>query len=434
MRLYKMELYKICSKKLFLFSAAAAFSILLLYMYSYVESSTTTINGVKYTGYQAIKMDRQITAKYSGVLTDEKIRDIVENYGFPSGVEERHYGFVDSNYLNTFIMEFFSDGYFQGYDNYQVATRTYPIAETELGQASAAVGKPLQLEYTYGWQIFYDILSIGALLGMVLILLSLSPVYADESYQNTQQLLFTTKEGKQKDIAAKIAAGMTVAVGIFAVIVLLDFLYVASFYGLNGGDCFSCQIIGDEFLSAYHNYQNCSTWGGMYYIVYYIFECFLGFVEVAAVSLYFSSHCKSPFQAIILSVMCLFVPVFLNLLGRDNFRGIVFLLSQLSILLFPGIALMSLVPDTLHPMVYRIGKVLCCVLPMLVGQYFRYWFPFYYSVPVLLFANGVVRDLDFIKYHEGFSWVRQGVFGFVIAVSVLYLICSWQKYKNSYSS
>ena len=69
MRLYKMELYKICSKKLFLFSAAAAFSILLLYMYSYVESSTTTINGVKYTGYQAIKMDRQITAKYSGVLT-----------------------------------------------------------------------------------------------------------------------------------------------------------------------------------------------------------------------------------------------------------------------------------------------------------------------------------------------------------------------------
>ncbi len=158
----------------------------------------------------------------------------------------------------------------------------------------------------------------------------------------------------------------------------------------------------------------------MYYILYCIFENFLGVVEVAAVSLYFSSHCKSPFQAIILSVMCLFVPVFLNLLGRDNFRGIVFLLSQLSILLFPGIALMSLVPDTLHP--------------MLVGQYFRYWFPFYYSVPVLLFSNGVVRDLDFIKYHEGFSWVRQGVFGFVIAVSVLYLICSWQKYKNSYSS
>lgn len=431
MRLYKLELYKICSKKLFLFSAAAVFSILVLYMYSYIMDYNTTINGVKYTGFQAIKMDQQITAKYSGVLTDEKITDIVKNYGFPSGVEESYYGFLDSNYLNTFVMKYFSDGYFRGYDNYQVATHTYPIAETELGQASAAIGKPLQLEYTYGWQIFYDILGIGALLGMVLILLSLAPVYADESCQNTQQLLFTTKEGTQKDIAARIAAGMTVAVGIFAVIVLLDFLYAACIYGLSGGDCFSCQTIDEEFISAYNNYQNCSTWGNMYYILYYIFECFLGVVEVAAVSLYFSSHCKSPFQAIILSVMCLFVPVFLNLLGRDNLRGIVFQLSQLSILLFPGIALMSLVPDTLHPMLYRIGKVLCCVLPMLIGQYFRHRFPFYYSVPLLLFVNGAVKDLDFLKYREGFSWVRQGVFGFVIAVSVLYLICSWQKYKNS---
>ena len=158
-------------------------------------------------------MDQQITARFSGVLTDEKITEIVDQYGFPSGVEDRYNKFVDSNYLNTYIMKYFSDGYFHGYDNYRVATCTYPIAETELGQASAAVGKPLQLEYTYGWQVFYDVLGIECLLGMILLLLSLSPVYADESYQNTQHLLFTTKEGKHKDIVAKIAAGMTVAAG-----------------------------------------------------------------------------------------------------------------------------------------------------------------------------------------------------------------------------
>ena len=54
MRLYKMELYKICSKKLFLFSAAASLAILLLYMYSAVIDRTTTINGVKYSGFQAV--------------------------------------------------------------------------------------------------------------------------------------------------------------------------------------------------------------------------------------------------------------------------------------------------------------------------------------------------------------------------------------------
>lgn len=34
MRLYKMELYKICSRKLFLFSVTAALMILLLFMYT----------------------------------------------------------------------------------------------------------------------------------------------------------------------------------------------------------------------------------------------------------------------------------------------------------------------------------------------------------------------------------------------------------------
>ena len=120
MRLYIMELYKICSKKLFLFSAAAALSILLLYMYSCIMDSNTTVNGVKYTGFQAIKMDQQITARFSGVLTDEKITEIVDQYGFPSGVEDRYNKFVDSNYLNTYIMKYFSDGYFHGYDNYRV--------------------------------------------------------------------------------------------------------------------------------------------------------------------------------------------------------------------------------------------------------------------------------------------------------------------------
>ena len=255
MRLYKMELYKICSKKLFLFSAAASLAILLLYMYSAVIDRTTTINGVKYSGFQAVKMDQQITAEFSGELTDEKLTRIVEKYGFPSGVEERHYGFLDSNYLNDFVMEYFSDGYFRGYDDYQVATRTYPIAETVLGQASAATGKPLQLEYTYGWQVFYDVLGIGCILGMALMLLSLSPVYADESWQNTRHLLFTTKEGKHRDIAAKIAAGMTAAVSIFVVIVLVDFLFVACIYGLRGGDCFSGQVLAEEFISQYNEYH-----------------------------------------------------------------------------------------------------------------------------------------------------------------------------------
>ena len=39
MRLYKIELYKICSKKMFIYSALASLAILLLYFWSYVIST-----------------------------------------------------------------------------------------------------------------------------------------------------------------------------------------------------------------------------------------------------------------------------------------------------------------------------------------------------------------------------------------------------------
>lgn len=104
MRLYKMELYKICSKKLFICSAIAALTIIILYAGIFVVGAETTINGVKYTGLEAVKMDRKITEEWKGVLTDEKVAQIVERYGFPSGVSENYNYFLDRNFLNNFVM------------------------------------------------------------------------------------------------------------------------------------------------------------------------------------------------------------------------------------------------------------------------------------------------------------------------------------------
>ena len=139
-----MELYKICSKKLFLFSVLASLAIFLLYFWSHVIGAESTINGVKYTGYQAVKMDREITEAFQGALTDEKVAQIVEKYGFPSGVSEHVNTFLDKNYLNDFVMHGFSDGYFHGINDYHVGTCVYPIAETELGKVSEEHTSELQ--------------------------------------------------------------------------------------------------------------------------------------------------------------------------------------------------------------------------------------------------------------------------------------------------
>lgn len=427
MRLYKMELYKICSRKLFLFSSAAALIILLLLMYTLAVDNYAMINGVAYEGLQAVQINREITEEFKGVLTDEKVTAIAEKYGFPNGVRENYGNFLYRNYLNEFIMRGFSDGYFHAYDNYKVATHTNPIAETDFGKASVATGKPLLLEYTYGWEVFHAVLGIGFVLGMVFLLLTLSPIYSEENYNNTRQILFTTKEGQRKDIAAKIAAGITIAVGVFAVIVLLDFLFVWSVFGLDGLDCFISQVLENAYVWDWNGYHNTSTWSVQKYLAFYLLQGFFGMIEAAALSLYFSAHCNSPFQSIVASTIGLVLPVFLNMIGRDNFRGIIFQVSQLIILLLPGIALMCLVPDTLNKTVVRIIKVLCCVLPALIGRFFRHVFPFYYTVPFMLIMNGA-SELDFMQVR--FPWIWPGIFLFVTVVIIVYLVCSWRKYQE----
>ncbi len=427
MRLYKMELYKICSRKLFLFSVTAALMILLLFMYTLAVDNYAMVNGVEYEGLRAVQINRTITEEFKGTLTDEKVTAIAEKYGFPNGVRENYGQFLYRNYLNEFIMKGFSDGYFRAYDNYKVATHTNPIAETDFGKASAATGKPLLLEYTYGWEVFHAVLGIGLTLGMVFILLTLSPIYSEETYNNTQQILFTTKEGQQKDIAAKIAAGMTIAVSVFVVIVLLDFLFVWSVFGLDGLDCFISQVLENAYVWDWNGYHNTSTWSVQKYLSFYLLQGFLGMIEAAALSLYFSAHCNSPFQSIVASTIGLVLPVFLNVIGQDNFRGVIFQASQLIILLLLGIALMCLVPDTWNKTVVRIGKILCCVLPVLIGRFFRHVFPFYYTIPFMLIMNGA-SELDFMQVH--FPWIWWGIFLFVTVVTILYIVCSWRKYKE----
>lgn len=426
MRLYKMELYKICSKKLFLFSALASLVILLLYFHSFVTGADSTINGVQYRGYQAVRMDRAITEEFKGELTDEKVTQIIDKYGFPSGVSENCNVFLDRNYLNDFVMREFSDGYFRGWDDYHVGTCTYPIAETELGKAGAATGKMLILEYSYGWKVFTEVLELGCMLGMVLILLAISPVFSEEGYMNTQQILFTTKEGKAKDIAAKIAAGMTVVIAVCAIVIILDLILVGVVFGLDGRNCLYSQVM-EEFVREWNHYNNTSTRYMEDFIRLAVATCFLGMIEAAAISLYFSAHCNSPFHSVITSALCLVMPMILNILGRGDFSGILFIMSQMFDIFLLGIAVMCLVPDIPNKAVLFGAKVLCCVLPLSAGLCFRRIFPFYYTIPGVLVMFGVA-DLDIFVLR--YPWIREQVFLFAFVASVIFIVCSWKKYRG----
>ncbi|MDE7416606.1 MAG: hypothetical protein K2N44_09955 [Lachnospiraceae bacterium] len=426
MRLYRMELYKICSKKLFVFSALASLALLLLFFWSHVIDRESTINGVKYTGYQAVQMDREITVEFQGELTDQKVTQIVEKYGFPNGVSENHNVFLYRNYLNDFVMHGFSDGYFHDWEDYQEGTCTYPIADMDLGKASAATGKTLLLEYSYGWLVFTEVLQTGCVIGMALIMLALSPVFSEETYVNTRQILFTTKEGKSNDVIAKIAAGMTVAIGVYAVIVLLDFVLVWGVFGLEGLNCFYSQVMEEwKWISDRNNYHNASTDYMGEFIRYFLFTCFLGMTETGAISLYFSAHCKSSFQSVIATAMSFLVPLLLFMLS--SVKGVLFVICNMFVLILPGIAIMCFVPAITNKIYSFTAKSVCCAFPVAVGYFLRGKFLFYVALPVWL----VMRDMysDMRLWGTLYPWMQDAVFGFAAALSVIFIVCSWKKYR-----
>lgn len=88
MRLYKMELYKLCHKKSFVAGLLFILLIGCFFFYEDVKVQRCVVNGVEYTGFQAIRANRQITEEFQGVLTDDTVEQIIEKYGFPSGTPD----------------------------------------------------------------------------------------------------------------------------------------------------------------------------------------------------------------------------------------------------------------------------------------------------------------------------------------------------------
>ena len=106
MRLYKMELYKLLYRKMFWISLAAVLGILTAYFtFVCVGEERTTIDGTLYTGLEAVSRDREITEEFKGILTDEKARRIIDQYGLPSQIEENYGGFHICCYCELSVLD-----------------------------------------------------------------------------------------------------------------------------------------------------------------------------------------------------------------------------------------------------------------------------------------------------------------------------------------
>lgn len=312
MRLYRMELYKLCHRKIFIIWSAVALCLIVLYFWTAkVGWGISTVDGTRLSGYDAIKREREITEEYRGELTDEKVRAIVAKYGLPSKVVYDYGGWYDANYLNRFVADFLTDGYLRDWNNYRVPTKVYPIADTELGSVQEILGKPVTLAYTEGWDAFFDTCEIGMTFAVILIIFGVSVLFAEESQTKMLPLLCTTKEGKEKDIRAKIGAAFTLTIIVYTVTALLSLALCACVFGLDGADCplgIVIRIIGVN-LSVRSSYMPVSSFA----VIVLGFDL-LAMLLVCAMTLCVSAHCKSSFGAVTMAACFWGLPLLISIL------------------------------------------------------------------------------------------------------------------------
>lgn len=388
MRLYKTELYKLCHRKIFPIGVFCILSVLFLFLCQNLGAIRTTVNGVTYHGYEAVRIDRQITEEFKGVLTDDKIQQIVDKYGFPSQVE-KYYGVADGNFLNRFVMTYTSNGYLHGWDDYRLATKALPLAGTVLGQIRELTGKDIYFAYYDGWAYYTEWYYLGMLMVSILILCMVSSVFSQEEQLGTKPLLFTTQEGPMKHIFAKFAAGFTLSVGLWMAITFFSVILYGSVFGWDSMRCLADLVV---------DFSEPTIPFGIL-LVKAMFLSLLGILELCALTLCISAGCRSMFHSVVTAALVWSLP-----LPAQMIQG--------------GIIQLLLAASLSNSALTVWGMI---IFPF---QLLVYSMPFY-----MLASHVIVSELDAI-------WSNQGVpaYGVVVCLSavitILGMISAWRRYRR----
>ncbi len=301
MRLYKMELYKLCHKKFFIWGFAVMAAAMLYIFYMQLMNEASWIDGLGYTGYSAVQADRRITEEFKGVMTDEKVQRIVEKYGYEQFLYGKLYG--ETNFLSEFILDYLAVVSEKDLEKGKITYVTKSLDESDLGKVTAMTGKGIVFEYYKGWQVFVNVSMVGLLMGSILLIFDISSMFSGEKQSKMLPLLFTSAEGAKKDVYAKLAAAFTIVISLWLFIMLFALLMCGSVYGLDGLNCY-------DGLALSHLWPEPSRIIPMYkFILIQSALSFLSLHSLCAVTLFISACCKNNFNSVTIALAYFGLPV-----------------------------------------------------------------------------------------------------------------------------
>ncbi len=290
-KLIQYELRKIFSKRL---TQAALTALLLL---SVLLGFSTYENMYAFDGKDregagrtAVEIDQAIAKKYEGILTDEKVRQMMEDFRLSQDPHGINAAYLYQNALQSALFRRFSD--LKGDWNGLCVSDVFGNEEIKIG-------------YTYGLlKTSENMVKIFMALSFVTALMT-APVFSGE-YGGVDRIILTSRYGKTKCAAAKIIGSIFAALIVTAAVSAMNLIFALVLYGGGGLDC-SILFAPAGFVEGYIPYNiTCGT-----LLKYQILLAFTGSVSVAGITLVLSARCKSQMAAFAASAAIYLFPILL---------------------------------------------------------------------------------------------------------------------------
>ena len=290
-KLIQFELRKIFARRLTQI-AVTALLLLSVFMGFTTYRNMYAFDGISEdgTGRKAVEIDKNIAEKYAGILTDEKVQQMMTDFKPTQDLHGMNAAYLYRNAMQAALFRRFSD--LDGNWNGLRVSDVFGEEEIKIG-------------YTYGWlETSQNMIRIFLVLSLVIAIMT-APVFCGE-YGGLDNIILTSKFGKTKCAAAKIIGSIIAALIVTAIVSAINLIYAFILYGGSGLDC-SILFAPEGFAEKYIPFN--ITFAAL--LKYQILLAFTGTVSVTGITLVLSALCKNQMAALVASFAIYLCPIIL---------------------------------------------------------------------------------------------------------------------------
>ena len=275
-KLILFELRKVFSKRL------ALIALIGIILFSALLSFSTFQNKYAFdqnigegTGKTAVKIDKEIAAKYEGILTDEKVQQMMSDFAPTHDLHGLNAMYLYQNATQSAAFSRFSDK--EGNWNGLSVSDVFGNEEIKIG-------------YVDGWlSTSKNMVRFFIALALAVIIM-LAPIFSGE-YEGVDNIILTSKYGKTKCATAKVAAGILTAILTTALVAAFNLLLALIFYGTEGLDC-SILFAPSDYVEGFIPFNTCT-------------------LSVTGITLFLSAISKNQIVALVAAIAIFLFPVLL---------------------------------------------------------------------------------------------------------------------------